>query len=120
MPVNSSKSRLPPLAFTPLFVFRVNRTSAYEHPSRLASVNAMSERPLNFESRTRPCGVCAIRSPIRSLAATAAPDIAIVFTKSLRFMVIPVRLPPSLKLRRAAVAFATAAGSARLPAKSTS
>ena len=34
----------------------------------------MSESPLNFDSSTLPCGVCAMRSPTMSLAATAMPE----------------------------------------------
>jgi hypothetical protein len=46
----------------------------------------MSERPLNFDSSTFPFGDWARRSAMASLAAIAMPDIATVFTKSLRFM----------------------------------
>ena len=85
-PPRSSASRLPPFAFTPRLVLRVNRMSAYVHPPRRASSSATSDRPLNFDSSTRPDGDCAIRSAITSLAATAIPDSAMVLTKSRRFM----------------------------------
>src|SRR5262245_47434758 len=49
----------------------------------------MSESPLNFDSRTLPCGVCAIRSATTSLAATAIPERATVLTKSRRFISCP-------------------------------
>src|SRR3954462_3730915 len=44
----------------------------------------MSESPLNFESITRPGGVCARRSAIRSLPATTMPAAPTVLMKSLR------------------------------------
>src|SRR3954468_17228525 len=53
----------------------------------------MSESPLNFESITRPGGVCARRLPIMSLPARMMPVAPAVFRKSRRVgdMLSPVR-----------------------------
>jgi hypothetical protein len=58
-------------------------------PVRFASTSATSASPLNFDSSTRPFGDCARRSATRSPDAIATPDIAMVFTKSLRFIWSP-------------------------------